>query len=259
MHIYYSDESCKEFAALVVGVSPSVKLLPCSEIIDEPLYLCFESDGLVIYSANFKPFHLNHFYNEFISKRRHSISRENLLQAANYSKLKQGSNLNVLDMTGGLGRDSILFALAGFNVTIIEQNPYLAIVLNYLCLTFADALSNMQIYNQDSSEFIRNSKDTYCCIYFDPMFEDNKSALSKKDMQIIDEFVNLFPNNHKVDYHEIYTNAIEHCHKLIVKRDNKQDLFISQPKPTYQKIGKTIRFDVYQGKIMMAELCKISA
>jgi hypothetical protein len=78
------------------------------------------------------------------------------------------------------------------------------------------------------------------------MFADNKQALAKKDMQLIDWFVGMSIDT-CVNNLEIYNLAIKICHKLIVKRDNKQEFLIKQLKPTYQKLGKTIRFDVYQG------------
>lgn len=249
MKLYYSKPELYEAALEIASVVLSVDCV-IAENISEEAYLCYEESGLVAYAPNFKPLNLASFYREFIHKRRLHVHREPILQALNYNKLKSCDNLTVLDMTGGLGRDSILFALAGITVTVIERNPYLACILNFLQLNFASELTGLSVIHTDSSDYIRNTAYTYTCIYYDPMFEDNKHALAKKDMQLIDIFVHKsLSQDNLVDNSEIYKHAKSICHKLVVKRDNKQETFIRDPKPTYQKIGKTIRFDVYQGNL----------
>lgn len=247
--LYYSKPEFYEAAQEIASILPAVDCV-IAENISEETYLCYEESGLVAYAPNFKPLNLVNFYREFISKRRLQVHREPILQALNYNKLKSHDNLTVLDMTGGLGRDSILFALAGISVTVIERNPYLACILNFLQLNFALELTELNVIHTDSTDYIKNTEQIYTCIYYDPMFEDNKHALSKKDMQLIDIFVHKsLSQANLVDNSEIYRCAKSICHKLIVKRDNKQETFIRDPKPTYQKIGKTIRFDVYQGDV----------
>lgn len=251
MYLYYNQTELKSTAEQLAKIVPDAKTELIHNNIDKNLpYLCYEETGLVVYAPNFKPINLHEFYSDFIYKRRSFLAKENLLQALNFNKLKSHENLTALDLTGGLGRDAIILALAGIKVTIIERNPYLVIILNYLQQNFVTQGFEVNIIYADSLTFLQHNTNPYTCIYYDPMFADNKQALAKKDMQLIDWFVGMNIDT-CVNNLEIYNLAIKICHKLIVKRDNKQEFLIKQLKPTYQKLGKTIRFDVYQGALKL--------
>jgi 16S rRNA G966 N2-methylase RsmD len=242
MYLYYNQTELESSAAELAKIVPDAKIELIHDNIDKSIpYLCYEETGLVVYAPNFKPINLHEFYSDFIYKRRSFLAKENLLQALNFNKLKSHEDLTALDLTGGLGRDAIIFALAGIKVTIIERNPYLVIILNYLQQNFVTQGFEVNVIYADSLTFLQQNTNQYTCIYYDPMFADNKQALAKKDMQLIDWFVGM-----SIDTC-VNNLAIKICHKLIVKRDNKQEFLIKQLKPTYQKLGKTIRFDVYQG------------
>lgn len=248
MKLYYTDNDLFELANqlmtdLVGIVVQQAKL----ENIQDKLYLILADNGLTAVVDGFKPFHLDIFYNEFIAKRRSILNRDLLLGALNFTKLKNIDNLSVLDMTGGLGRDSILFALAGFNVTISEINPYLVVILRYLAQTFFSILGNINVIYANGFEVLQSREFDF--VYYDPMFEDGKHALAKKDMQIIDKFIAYYnyATSNLIDNNDIIKLARLKSHKFIVKRDNKQEYLVDKLKPTYQKKGKTIRFDVYQG------------
>ena len=80
------------------------------------------------------------------------------MQAINL-RIGVGDLLEVLDLTAGLGRDSILMALAGFNVTMLENNPYLAIILNYLSANFDDQLKLTVQYINNREYLQKNSQN----------------------------------------------------------------------------------------------------
>ncbi|MDD3266868.1 MAG: class I SAM-dependent methyltransferase [Burkholderiales bacterium] len=251
MTLYFSNSELHNFADELANEIMPINLCTDDKLFIDSVNLYLKEDGLYIYSKEFKPLNLLEFYREFIAKRRQLISRENLIQAINLTKLKSHVNeLNALDLTGGLGRDSILLALAGFNVIVIERNKYLAIILRYLSIKFMDEVKINLIFT-DSYEYMSHNQVNYDIIYFDPMFEDSKKALSKKDMQLID----LLISNDDIKLNNInndvfFKQITSYCNKLIVKRDNKQAHFFTLTKPTYQKLGKTIRFDVYQGSLL---------
>lgn len=247
MHIYYNNSVSLSQVQDLTQLIPAIKCIEQSHAITEDIYLYYDESGLNVYAKNFKPVNLADFYRQFINKRRSTLNNENLLQAINLNKLKQLAEVAALDLTGGLGRDSILMALAGMKVTVVEENPYLAVILNYLKIIFTVELGEFDVIFGDSFSYLKENNVNYQIIYYDPMFEDNKQALSKKDMQLIDLFIEKYPkDNTSVPADLIYHYAKPICHKLIVKRDNKQPSFILAPKPTYRKLGKTIRFDVYQ-------------
>ena len=144
------------------------------------LYL--QPDGLVVYTPSLPAFKLYDFYSQFLNRRATNVHREILLQAINL-KSSSAQPLMALDATAGLGRDSILFALAGFEVTMVERNPYLAVILNYLLTTFAKELPRLKMVYARSHEFLASVATQYDVVYLDPMFMDNKHAKSKKDLQ----------------------------------------------------------------------------
>lgn len=254
MNLYCSDDSFLSTIQELAAFSSQINCLVINaENIMDSTYLFYDASGLNIISSEFKTLNLKEFYNDFIAKRSKILTKENLLQALNYGKLKNVDRLSALDLTGGLGRDALIFALAGFDVTVVERNIYLACILKYLAVIAQDFISEFNVIYQDSQEYLTTNDKKFTCIYYDPMFEDNKKALSKKDMQLIDLFVHLVPaitsqENNLV----IYQLAKQSCHKLVVKRDNKQEFFVKAIKPTYQKIGKTVRFDVYQGDVPLS-------
>lgn len=252
--LYYTEEYLQEHALTLASIVPDsqVILFDAAMIADEQLYLLLNNDTLLLVSSLFKPFDLGVFYNEFIIKRKPGLKREILLQAIN---LKIGADelLEALDLTAGLGRDSILMALAGFRVTMLENNPYLAIILNYLSIDFHAQLK-LTVQYISNDQYLQTSKQKYHVIYFDPMFADGKNALAKKDMQLIDLMIKLVDNSEAVSNEEVFNLARAHClNKLVIKRDNKQQCLIPKPDPTYTKSGKTIRFDVYQSNL--AKVC----
>ena len=247
MYLYYRnvnlETSATELVRLVAGFQTQLVDL---EFVSNELYLCLEDDGLYVYSTQFKPLNLKHFYSEFIAKRKPAIKREILIQAINL-RATADNLIYGLDTTAGLGRDAILLSLAGYRVTMLENNPYLAVVLKYLCVEFAVPLPFLEVVYSDNLTYLHVSSKVYNLIYLDPMFNDGKQALAKKDMQLIDLFIHQMSLNHTSDHQELFELARKHCwQKLIVKRDNKQAELVSKPTPTYVKKGKTIRFDVYQ-------------
>lgn len=251
MTLYFADQNLQLFANELANEVMLVDLCIDDSLFVDSITLYLKDDGLYLYSKEFKPLNLLAFYNDFIKKRKLSLSRENLIQAVNVAKLKSQTNkLTALDLTGGLGRDSILLALAGFDVTVIERNKYLAVILRYLSIKFIDIIKISPIF-ADSYEYMFNTQSNYDIIYFDPMFEDDKKSLSKKDMQLIDLLIHIDDiKSNNINYENFFNQIISCCHKLVVKRDNKQSSFFSLIKPTYQKHGKTIRFDIYQGHVI---------
>lgn len=241
------ESATEEMARDITNILPESLLLISSDIPTEgSLYLRLQTDGLWLYSKSFAPFHLDLFYAEFIAKRSKFIAKELLIRAAN-PKGGAREAKQALDLTAGLGRDSIILALAGYKVTMLENNPYLAVVLNYLSIKFAKQLVNLQVIYTDHNQFLTESTNCYDLIYYDPMFEDGKMALAKKDMQLIDLLVKSHQSQEKNNKLILWQLLKTHCqNKIIVKRDNKQQQAFANIEPTYSIKGKTIRFDVYQ-------------
>ncbi len=243
----YCDLELYAEACELVKIVPnaSCQILATNDILASDNYLMLRKNGLYFYSNLFKPINLQELYSDFILKRRNGIHNDMLIQAIGV----HSQDTTALDITAGLGRDSILMSLAGIKVKMIESNPSLAIILNYLCTKFAKLLPNLQCEFGDSYYLLTaNQLDNYDVVYVDPMFNDGKVALAKKDMQLIDLLVtnsSAVKLNYSVE--DLFNSAVRHCvNKVIVKRDNKQAPITTTVNATYSKKGKTIRFDIYQ-------------
>lgn len=74
----------------------------------------------------------------------------------------------VLDMTCGLGIDTMAFALKGLEVTAVELNPVQAEIA---CFNFQNR-SNITVLNADSTEFLANCGRHFDVIFIDPARRD---------------------------------------------------------------------------------------
>ncbi len=248
--LYYTSDNLLIQATELASGIPGNQLIQAdmSELNNTSLpALVLASDGLWFMSQHFKPLNMAEFYSNFILVRAKSVLRETLIQAVNI-KVNQQNQIKALDLTAGLGRDSILMSLCGYQVTMVESNPYLAVILKYLTTTFSNKFPLLKLVYMDNLDFLNANHDKYDIVYLDPMFQDGKQALAKKDMQIIDQCQLMYNGLQEPRSNEdLFIQAKKCCsNKLVIKRDNKQASLVASPKPTYSKLGKTIRFDIYQ-------------
>lgn len=170
----------------------------------------------------------------------------------------------VIDATAGLGRDSILLALAGFRVIAIEQNPVVAALFSDgLSRAVADPVFNAQLGDRltlrlgDAVDLIP-ALPPVDVIYLDPMFPPRgKSALVKKEMQLLQLFHDPRKGNPRkddprqgnADDERLLDAALTHvaCRgrgRVVVKRPRLAPPLAGR-KPTFTRPDKTIRYDVY--------------
>ncbi|XOF32792.1 MAG: class I SAM-dependent methyltransferase [Candidatus Electrothrix sp. YB6] len=186
--------------------------------------------------------------------RRKQQKKELLLRAAG---CKKGVALNVIDATGGLGRDSFLLAAAGCRVQVFEQQPVIAALLaegleraaahpetaaiaGRIRLTVGDAVTALQAMQADEEGKGRTGK-AVDVVYIDPMFpERKKSALVKKELQMLQMLAvpEAAPERLLAAALGTATN------RVVVKRPLKAP-FLTARSPSHSLAGKTVRFDVY--------------
>jgi len=225
----------------LLGLLPSgINLQDMTEASSIDTYFTWADDHLILYRKGIGELDLSSCYMEII-KRCRVVSSELLVQSL-------GSNYkgkSILDITAGLGRDSIILAMAGLQVCCIEYSSLLIVCLCYAKHLLRSFGYDLEIRHGESSQVLQELLSSGCLtdyVYFDPMFIDGKSAKSKKPMQMIAE-VAYFANQEYL--FDIAYNCLAARGKLIVKRDNKQAEIVTKHKTNYQKIGKTVRFDVY--------------
>ncbi len=151
----------------------------------------------------------------------------------------------VLDISAGLGIDSVFLAQNGHQVVALERNPLLFMLLDRasrrsqqlgsikLKFEFSDAVNYLE----------KNIKpNQFDCIYFDPMFPDKtKTALPKQEMVL---FRQLVGNDR--DAESVLQAALATKTRVVVKRPIRAAPIMAKPSNSFD--SKLIRFDIYEGK-----------
>lgn len=197
-----------------------------------------------IQNKNWLPFFIDFSSNEIIRRKNQMNNSQEISKAIG---IKKDFKPKILDTTAGQGRDSFLLASLGCEMTMLERNSIIFLLLNNAIanaknnVELVDIINRMTLINQDSIEFLKNNKEHFDVIYIDPMFpKSNKSRLVKKDMQIFREIV-----GDDLDSTELLKYALQQNTKRVVVKRMLNSPFINNLKPNFQIKGKTTRFDVY--------------
>lgn len=168
---------------------------------------------------------------------------------------KGAASLNIIDVTGGLGRDSFLLAAAGHRVSIFEREPIIATLLadgleraaahpetaeicGRIRLTAGDAVSLLEAMQEIGPGEKGRGVDV---VYLDPMFPARrKSALVKKELQLLQ----LLARSDSASEQLLKAALQVATRRVVVKRPMKAP-FLTDCSPSHSLSGKTVRFDVY--------------
>ena len=156
-------------------------------------------------------------------------------------------SLSVIDGTGGLGRDALVMAQAGFHVDVIERSPIIHALLadgiRRLERDDSALAARLTLHCADSAGWIQRSTDTHFAVYLDPMFpQRQKSAAIKKDLLWLQQLEKAPAEN---EAHVLLTAAREHATKRVVVKRPARAMALDEQKPSYCLEGKAVRFDVY--------------
>ena len=146
-----------------------------------------------------------------------------------------------------MGEDAFLIAACGYEITLHEQNPVIALLLKDAIRrakrqpVLKDIASRMKVVEGDSIDILSNRLDPVDLIYLDPMFPGRqKSGLIGKKLQLIQKMESPCSEEN-----ELFDAAIKAGpSKIVVKRPLKAP-FLAGRKPNYSLDGKAIRYDCY--------------
>ena len=171
------------------------------------------------------------------------LQHEMLVRAAKSDK----PGRKAIDATAGMGEDAFLLAAQGYEVTLFEQNPVIAVLLKDALRrakkhpVLKDIASRMNLVQDNSVEGMSKLLDPVDVIYLDPMFPARqKSSLINKKLQLIQKLEP--PCSEETDLFDAAISASPS--KIIVKRPLKSE-FLAGRKPSYTLKGKAIRYDCY--------------
>lgn len=160
-----------------------------------------------------------------------------------------GLPLTVIDATAGLGQDSFVLACLGCKITMIERVPELAELLQDALKRGLETeaiqtiVANMQLLVGDSLQLLNELPvEQYPdVVYLDPMFPiRNKTALVKKDMQILQQLV-----GEDSDSHNLLAIARKIAKRRVVVKRPRIAGFLADITPHASQLGKANRFDIY--------------
>lgn len=245
--VYKEDRPLAEQLANKWGFELSPKL---NKKIEQGFYLELSAGCLSLLDAS-KPKEGGvcvDFASEALSYRRqHGGGKQEFVAKAVGTKGKQG--LNVIDATGGLGRDAFILASLGCSVTLIERSPVVAALLeNGIERASINAelmgwLPNrMQLIYGDSKAILSDwQQDKPDVVYLDPMFPHRKkSALVKKEMRLFQVML-----GDDADANELLAPALRIArNRVVVKRPASAES-LKGKKPSSTVNSKKHRFDIY--------------
>ena len=159
------------------------------------------------------------------------------------------NSLNILDCTGGFARDASILASLGNEVTLIERNPLVMSLLidareRIRSDDIRSIFNKIKIRFGNCIDFIRDTNKHFDYIYFDFMFNINKSALPSKSEQFLRKIVKN-DINENIDIIDETVQRV--ASKIIIKEhisSNDYDNF--DIINTYN--GKTVKYHLLQGK-----------
>lgn len=149
----------------------------------------------------------------------------------------------VLDLSVGLGVDSVFLTQLGFDVTGVERSPVLyALLKEAFAKTTKSYLHSYQLHFADSLQFLKEHKGQLAIdsIYFDPMYpHKKKSALPKQEMVVFRDLV-----GHDDDAAEVLKEALTWpVQRVVVKRPMQAEELLPGVRHSYE--GKVVRYDTY--------------
>lgn len=149
----------------------------------------------------------------------------------------------VLDLSVGLGVDSVFLTQLGFQVVGVERSPVLyALLKEAFERTQKDYLKSYQLFHDDSLHFLKTHQGMLDvdCIYFDPMYpHKKKSALPKQEMVVFRDLV-----GHDEDASEVLKQALQWpVKRVVVKRPMYAEELLLGVRHSYE--GKVVRYDTY--------------
>ncbi len=208
----------------------------------------------------------------------HNLTHELLVKA---TKVKGREKLRVIDATAGMGEDSLLLAAAGCEVTLYEQDPVIAALLQDTMrraleeAALHEIVMRMQLVEGDSIDHLRrlgeaatgsdvqegdvghdcstltasaaatSDADTALkhpdVIYLDPMFPERQKSGLVKKKFQLIHYLEAPAENEEA----LMQAAIDaRPFKIVVKRPAKGP-YLAGLKPSYSLDGKAIRYDCY--------------
>lgn len=214
----------------------------------QPLPLEITANGLVLHDPqhHLQALHIDYLSNRMRYRQSTQNHPERLAQAI---KIKHHHTLTIWDLTAGLGMDGYQLAHMGHRVTLIEQHPLLACMVQE-AIERAQAHGNhkldIQCHHQTAAVWCTQPHQTPPdIITLDPMFpQRKKSAAVSEPAKWLHQLVGSYPQQPQQDL-ALLRIAQQHAqHRVVVKRPVTAPP-LANTAPSSSLHGKRIRYDIY--------------
>ena len=184
------------------------------------------------------------FNDSKLQQRKQAGSKDLLVRACGLHKADHRVR-SVLDTTAGFGADALVLAAAGVQVKAFERDRliYELLVSAQQQVPSHSPEATLEFFHGDpAAQEMAVPADI---VYMDPMFSGGmRKALSTKNMMFLQEW--LCDEYAIEDQSDTFHWALEQARQRVVVKRSKKAGFLDKIKPTFQIMGKTHRFDVYQ-------------
>ncbi len=176
-------------------------------------------------------------------RRRIAGGRKQLLARA--LGLAKRPDLEILDATGGLGRDAFTLASLGARVTLVERQPQIAELLAdahrraQADPALAPAAARIELRRGDAATILCEGR--WDSVYLDPMYpHSGKTALPQKEMQIFRDLAGADP-----DADALLEPALQAARLRVAVKRPLHAPWMAARKPSLEQRGTQARFDIY--------------
>lgn len=164
--------------------------------------------------------------------------------------LNKGATPTVFDATAGMGKDAFVLASLGCDVTLVErQQPIYMMLVDGFRRAITDGSipwfeQRMTLINSGAEDALQRAiaqKQNVEVVYLDPMFPHReKSAAVKKDMALFQSFV-----GNDADADQLLPLAYQLAEKRVVVKRPDYAPYLNEQTPSSQIKTKKNRFDLY--------------
>lgn len=231
------SERCKELALqlnlpLLMTADPSYEFL-----------LSEESEKLSLLWQGIQPplsLTIDFLQGTLAYRQKQALAKEALIKACG---IKGDYRPTIVDVTAGLGRDAFILASAKCRVILCEAHPVIAALLqDGLKRLLSKKALDMQLLIGDARVLLPSIPEAFDIVYLDPMFPPrNKTALVKKDMQILQHLTHDLP----YDNENLFQVALQYAKKRVVVKRPDYAAPLTKEKVSFSIHTKHHRFDVY--------------
>ena len=157
---------------------------------------------------------------------------------------------HIIDATGGWGGDALLMCMQGYQVTVLERNPVMALLLCDAMQRLAKtvwAIDNEVVcptVEAGDAQLYFSKLETISgidCVYLDPMFppKKKKSAATNKYMQLLHWMVGADSDSSQL----LELVLQKKVNRVAVKRPDYAEPLLKEPSQRFS--SKLVHYDVY--------------